>query len=61
MMGIPSYVCGYLYDSVKCLVFPLVNEQGCEVSDLLRMLFQDVHSLISFTMHVLGCEVSDVL
>lgn len=37
MVRLPSSACGYLHDSMKCLVFSLVNEQGCE--DLFEGVF----------------------
>ena len=62
-MEIPSSVCGYLSESVKCLIFSLGDEQGYEVSDLFDVpgVFIQVSSLISFSMHVLECEICDVL
>lgn len=37
MVRVPSSACGYLLDSMKSLVFSLVNEQGCE--DLFEGVF----------------------
>lgn len=38
-VGVSSSACGYLSDSVKSLIFSLVNEQGHEVSELLEGIF----------------------
>lgn len=54
---IPSSVCGYLSDNVKCLIFSLVNEQGYEVSGV----FSQVSSLICLWVRDPGCEICDVL
>lgn len=34
-----SVICGYSSDSVKCLIFSVVNEQECEVSDMFEDVF----------------------